>query len=168
VKTNLRGEHLGWVAGLVEGEGWLGLTKWGGPQVVVQMVDRDVIDRLHEWTGVGHVTGPYRLKEADRQPTWKWAVTARDDAAWLIGKLTPLFGQRRRARAVEVLDAYRAAGPTRGTAGICGQGHDISDGSPNLRLVVEGKYTKRRCLECQARRQRDHRAREALRGSPVA
>jgi hypothetical protein len=156
--------RLGWLIGIFEGEGYQD-ERGGRPSVTVQMVDLDVIERLAEWSGVGNVTGPYHLRQAaagERQPTWKWSVTRRDDAAWLLGQMAPYLGKRRRAKALEILDAFAAAGPTRGTADECGYGHDIRDGSPNLRLVVEGKYTKRRCLECQARRQREHRARKAL------
>jgi hypothetical protein len=156
--------RLGWIVGIVEGEGWLGASggRPGQATITVQMTDLDVIERLAEWSGVGNVSGPYHVRHTDRQDTWKWSVTARDDAAWLIGQMAPYLGARRKAKALEVLDAWAAAGPTRGTADTCGEGHDIRDGSPNLRLVVEGKYTKRRCLLCQARRQREHRARKAL------
>lgn len=162
----LDGIRLGWVVGLIEGEGYMD-ERGGRPGIRVDMTDEDVVRRLHEWTGIGNVTGPYLPVGTQKKQHWRWTVTARDDAAWLIGLMAPWFGARRAAKALEILDAYAAAGPTRGTADTCGWGHDISEGSPNLRVMRDGKYDKRRCLQCAARRQREHRARWALRGVRV-
>jgi hypothetical protein len=166
MRRDLQGLELGWVVGIVEGEGYLA-DRNGRPAIVVAMTDEDIILRLSELTGVGNVTGPHPRKGPGWKPIYKWIVTARDDGAWLIGKMAPHLGARRGVKAREILDAYAAAGPTRGTADTCSYGHDISDDSKNLRRIAEGKYTKRRCLACQARRQREHRAREALRAAGV-
>lgn len=155
--------RLGWLVGIVDGEGYLGLrteNNGGRPVVQVVMTDEDTILRLHEWTGLGNVTGPHEPTASQTKQHWRWNITARDDAALFIRTILPWLSIRRQNRAREILTAYEAAGLTKGTAPTCSYDHDISPGSPNLRIVKEGKYTKRRCLACQARRQREHRERQ--------
>lgn len=157
--------RLGWVVGIIDGEGYMGLRARSGndarPVVQVVMTDEDTILRLHSWTGLGNVTGPIAPTASQTKPHWRWNVTARDDAALLIRTIQPWLSARRQKKAADILAAYEAAGPTRGTATTCKYGHDITPESGNLRITSNGKYQARRCLKCAARRQREHRARTA-------
>jgi hypothetical protein len=146
------GLRLGWIAGLIEGEGWLGIQPPARPTVQVITTDHDVVLRLHEWSGVGNVSGPHA---GTNKPTYRWVVTKREDAGRLLEAILPLLAERRAERARDIIALWRASPPKRGTAPTCGRGHDLVP--PNL-VLVDGR---RRCLKCQARRQREHRARKA-------
>ncbi len=148
--SSLSDVRLAWVAGLFEGEGWIGV-RGGRPTLQVVSTDEDVITRLAEWTGVGHVTGPHK---GTVKPTWHWKVTKRDDAGQLLERLIPLLCKRRAQRAREVVQAWHAAGPTRGTAPTCSKGHRLE--GDNLR-ISEGR---RRCRQCIRERARGYRAQE--------
>lgn len=143
--------HLGWVAGLVEGEGCFS-AKGNRPSVQVVTTDSDVAHRLLDWTGVGNVTGP--VQRPNRKPYFRWTVSKRDDAGELIEQILPLLCARRAAKAAEVLALWRSAPPKRGTAPTCGYGHALE--GKNL-CLADGR---RKCRICQARRQRDYRARK--------
>lgn len=144
--------QIAWVAGLIEGEGWFGTRGGGRPTVEVASTDRDVIDRLRAWTGVGTIDGPY--VRPNRKPYFKWRVTAREDAAALLLELCPYLCERRLRRAREVLAIWETLAPKLGTAPACKYGHLLSGGN----LYIWGD--RRRCRECQNRRQREYGARQ--------
>lgn len=99
-------QQLGWVAGIVEGEGCISTTAtprinhvYIYPLVKVGMADEDVIRRLAEWTGLGRVSGPHlppvRAK-AGHKPQWHWNVNKIAHVEALCSALWPLLGERRR------------------------------------------------------------------------
>lgn len=90
---------LAWAAGVIEGEGWIGLRRGHSPGIRVAMADEDVVRRLHEVTGVGTFGGPYdRTKYGpDRKPMWLWQVQDTAEARHLMIRLRPFMGARRTA-----------------------------------------------------------------------
>lgn len=149
--------ELGWVVGIVEGEGWFGVVD-GRPKVTVSMTDEDTVRRLEEVTGLGHVRGPVIPTDGIRKPYWSWNISARDGAATFLERIHPHMSARRRKRIAAILAEFAEAGPTRGTAPTCGKGHDITPESGNLRLITDKRgYVRRRCLKCAAERQRKYR-----------
>jgi hypothetical protein len=105
-----------YVAGLLEGEGCFSVAK-GKPRkdgsrritarIQVFMADKDIIERLCEYTGKGKVLGPYYLTKNTKIPerytpsnhagVYKWDVV-RDDAIIISKEVYPLLGERRRAQ----------------------------------------------------------------------
>ncbi len=142
--------RMGWVAGIIEGEGWIGVHGNGLPVVQVVMTDKDVIDRIHEWTAIGNVITQSRPTVTGKT-VYRWSVTKRDDAGALLDALLPLLGKRRSKAARDAIDAWRSY-PTLGTAPTCKRGHPLK--GMNLRLS-EGR---RRCRKCIALRARKYRA----------
>lgn len=78
---------LGWLVGILEGEGTFTVNKTtkGGkvyvyPQVAVNSTDEEVPRKLLEITGLGTVCGPFYYKD---KPNWKprWLWTIRGKAA---------------------------------------------------------------------------------------
>lgn len=112
----IRPVDVGYVAGIIDGEGWMLAAPW--PTVAVKMTDEDVIRRLQALTGVGNVTGP-RIR-AGRKPIWQWTVSRSRDVAALLMTVYPLLGQRRQAKAREVLEAWRALPVGTRAAAACG------------------------------------------------
>ena len=97
--------QVAWMAGVIEGEGTFGYRD-RRPRISVEMTDRDVLDRLHNWTGIGHI---YSRK---REENWKeihaWVVTRRGDVAALASVIEPWLMARRGARLREVISLMQA------------------------------------------------------------
>lgn len=96
---------LGYVAGIVDGEGCIRLPRWSNPDVVVKMTDLDVLERCQAETGVGRISGPY-VPSNGNKPQWTWSVRGRD-AAGLLMTIYPMVGARRRERIHDVLLRWR-------------------------------------------------------------
>lgn len=94
-----------WLAGLLEGEGsFVSLVRRGVPRIRVSMVsvDRDVIDRVIEVTGIPTRT---ESKRPERQRCYHWTCDRRYDAVALIEWLYPFMGERRQSQMRSALDA---------------------------------------------------------------
>lgn len=106
-----------WVAGIIEGEGTMGLnkfevgTKRKSPKayIKVAMTDEDVIKALHQKTGVGTVHGPYPgggSKGAEHwKEQWVWHVSKRKDVRNLLTSILSFLYERRTVQAMTCLDA---------------------------------------------------------------
>lgn len=95
-----------WVAGVIDGEGWIGpapTARRRKPVVGVESTDRDVIDRLHELTGVGHVITVKRQRPQHHKPSWRWSVTSRSGTMRVLDSVLPQLGERRGRRSEYVL-----------------------------------------------------------------
>lgn len=95
--------EIGYLAGIIDGEGWLGVAKdnrYGGlgtPRITVGMTDEDVILRLQSMTGVGNIhVRP--AGENGNKAFHVWNVTNRDDVARVLLAITPLMSERRKGR----------------------------------------------------------------------
>lgn len=143
--------QLSWLAGLVEGEGSITLRRGKEPCVELVMVDEDVVRRAQAVAGVGVVYGGRVLPSGKR--AWRWAVRKVEHAAGIIMTLYPLLGERRQARAREVLDAWKRAPLPRRRRTHCLHGHPLSGDN----LLREGNH--RRCRECATTRMQGYRAR---------
>ena len=99
---------MGWVAGLLEGEGTFRFQKGlkqgylGSPIVACNMTDEDILVALKNATGVGKLYGPYTTRTRPRQkPMWLWTVRGAD-AISLMDDLFPLMGERRQRQILTV------------------------------------------------------------------
>lgn len=106
---------LPWAIGVFEGEGSIclssprgrnGKPNWTRARLQVSMTDQDVVLRLHEAFGVGSVSGPHSYGTTKAglpcKSQWAWQVTG-EKAVELLTQMYPLLGERRRARALEVI-----------------------------------------------------------------
>jgi hypothetical protein len=91
--------EVAWLAGLIEGEGYLGCRVAGvhSHTVRLNLTDRDVVQRVATITGVG------RLWEREptgtmRRGSWQWAVYVREEADALMAAIRPFMGERRQAQ----------------------------------------------------------------------
>lgn len=103
--------ELGWVAGIIEGEGSFSLDNRQGynyPIIQVSMSDEDTINRLLEVTNIGTVCFSHPASQAIRgdKPLWKWKVSKQQDTIALMNLIFPLMSQRRQHRITEVLNAW--------------------------------------------------------------
>jgi hypothetical protein len=159
-------EDIAWAAGLFEGEGFITpmrqrRRKDGVATVSVLMglgmTDQDVVARFHAIVGVGNVTIRERPDPRHKR-MWVWQAAAIADVQHVVRLLSPWLGERRLARAQEVLAEYAASPARRISKTHCPQGHEFTDENT---LVVSGH---RRCRECNRISQRRQTVRrQALR-----
>lgn len=101
--------ELAWAAGYFEGEGCFSLAKrkdrpTGRPQAAacVRNTDEDTLRRFHAAVGCGSVSAhPPQVK--GNKPFWQWSVRGHSCASRVIILLYPWLGNRRRAKAEELL-----------------------------------------------------------------
>ena len=96
----------GWLAGVLEGEGYFHSAKQGDrsyPRIAVTMCDLDVLVRLQEVTGVGTIDGPHKTRSDKHTPTYQWRVQRKNDAIAVMRLVSPMMGTRRQARIEAVL-----------------------------------------------------------------
>jgi len=109
-------EQVAWIAGVFEGEGTFTYRTYKGTgrnQITMRVVmtDLDVIERLHMYTGIGHIYGPYVSKDlkkdgTTRKPSYHWAVTTQTDTLLLGEMLFPWLGERRKEKFLEIKAYY--------------------------------------------------------------
>lgn len=104
--------EVGWVAGLLEGEGCfsLGSRKHGDktyhyPRVQCIMTDPDVLNKLAQYVGVGNVSGPTGYNDPKRshyKDRYHWAIYSQNAIDLMIA-IYPHMGVRRQEKIEEVL-----------------------------------------------------------------
>lgn len=151
-------EEIAWAAGLFEGEGCMAVyqTKYGAkiqPQVRLAMKDADVVERFATIVGCGHLRSV--PAKGNCSPMREWYVYEAVKVREVIGLLLPFFGDRRRAKALEVLDRSRYVREHSGKRTHCPQGHAYEGEN------VAMESGKRRCRICRNTQTRD-RARQRL------
>ena len=103
--------ELGWVVGILEGEGCFFITsRTKGPygpylyaRVTVCMTDRDVLERLQRVTGIGMLEKIRERKDPRHKPISQWIVCRNQEAIELMVAVYPHMGARRQAKIREVL-----------------------------------------------------------------
>jgi hypothetical protein len=100
-----KAESWAWVAGLIEGEGWIAPTPdtvSRKPVVGVESTDLDVIERLAFLSEVGQISELRNIPNNHKQK-WRWTVTSRAATRLVLVEILPLLGERRTNRAKYVL-----------------------------------------------------------------
>lgn len=99
--------ELGWVVGILEGEGCFTCSRSGKYKqftVSVEMTDKDVIDKLCQTVGLGSVVHrPERALNGNRKETWRWKVGDKEGFLKLATEVLPHMGERRSLRIKELL-----------------------------------------------------------------
>lgn len=150
-------EELAWAAGLFEGEGCITQTRrstgYAAPRLQMSMADIDVVRRFALTVGVGslHWITPRRLHHSEQL---LWSVTRFEHVQAVLAMFWPWLGDRRRARARQVLLEHRehlALAPIpRRLRTHCPNGHAY-DG-PNTYLSKRGSRVCRTCCNASHRR----------------
>jgi hypothetical protein len=146
--------QIAWAAGLFEGEGCISYAnKTHCARMSLAMTDKDVVDRFHELVGVGqrHEKHHTRPGHEHFQTQYVWYCSSIGDVRHVVALFLPYFGDRRRKRAMDVLDAYNTAPVRRKFKDRCPEGH-LYD-ADNLRIYGG----KKKCRECNRQRAEAHR-----------
>jgi hypothetical protein len=105
---------IAWMAGIIEGEGCIHVISRGdGVQVKVTMTDLDIIQRLHETSGIGLVRFASMKGRERHKPQFSWIVQRSRDVARLLCAIAPVLGERRRAACLKAAERLARIRPQR-------------------------------------------------------
>lgn len=124
------------------------------------MTDKDILDRMQSLSGLG---SRKEMLLPSGKTAFGWSITNQRDAAGFMMLLT-LMGERRSAKIRHCLSEWKKKPLPKAMWSHCKSGHELSGG--NLKIITEGKYDKRRCVECGRLRQEKYRRGVASRVSP--
>ena len=101
---------IAWAAGLFEGEGCISSqisnNKYYMARLSLVTTDEDVIRRFHEiLDNIGGIRGPL-MSGKSKKPYWEWRATGYERVSLILELILPWLGNRRSAKAKEVLDTY--------------------------------------------------------------
>lgn len=97
--------ELGWVVGMLEGEGSFTNSKTHGrryARVELAGTDPDTVERGAQLTELGKLTGPFPQTNWGTKPTYRWKIHGKQ-ARELMLLVLPHMGIRRAERIREVL-----------------------------------------------------------------
>lgn len=143
--------EIGYLAGLFDGEGWF-VTHPTTISMHVAMVDFDVIERIHQITGVGNLN---EVPPRGTRKQWQlqWSVGVYEHIVELINVIMPHLSERRTARANEVLSEIQIRqerAEWRTTHFVCG--HDKVEDNTYHFPETGPNQGKTACRECQRNR----------------
>lgn len=87
--------NIGWLAGIIEGEGYINTTTKTS-RIRVRMTDEDVILKIKDIAGCGYINGPYKRKNPNHKPSWEWTVSKKLQVKEIINIIYPYLCSRRR------------------------------------------------------------------------
>ena len=135
-------EDFAWAAGLFEGEGSIIPTTKNGAQLVLGMCDRDVVDRFAAICGCGTIYVQQR-RNPKHSDAHRWVASRRFEVEDVLLALMPWFGDRRAAKAAEILKRVaNNLGPGKDKT-HCKHGHAYT--SENTRINHGGGRACRAC-----------------------
>lgn len=92
--------ELGWIVGILEGEGTFDAVKKKYPRVRLEMTDKDSVVRMGELLGI--TREPRYRKRGDKKPTWTLSICG-NQAKLLMLDVFPHMSERRRSKIQEVM-----------------------------------------------------------------
>jgi hypothetical protein len=99
--------ELGWLAGIVEGEGTFTMNRYASgqrsPRVAVKMCDEDVVRRVHVVAGCGKVRFVGRAQEHHKD-AWIWLLQRKAECQAFGELMFPLMGERRQVQIRRMID----------------------------------------------------------------
>jgi hypothetical protein len=152
---------IAWLAGLFEGEGCMSIAKNGGTRITIGMTDLDVIERVCSLIPPTKIQvvqpKPVRDYYSTPKPRYTWRISDPVTVRSTLELLLPWFGERRAAKAREVLahlDSRPGIGGHFRNKTHCAQGHEYTPENTYLR-----PSGGRHCRACMAKWDREHRER---------
>lgn len=143
--------ELGWMAGLLEGEGCFSINR-NTPAVIVGMTDEDTVQKVANFFG-STLRGPQR-RSSGKKDVWVTSIHGSKAVGWMLTSY-PLLGQRRRSRIREILGIWRNAPVGQRHRTHCPLGHPYD--AANTRYY-RGRRHCRKCAVVHAATQRANRS----------
>jgi hypothetical protein len=106
---NKKDLEIAWAAGLWEGEGCFSMSRTSTgriqAQAIISSVDKDVIEKFHKIVEFGTIKIRQPAEgRSEKQVSYVWSVSSISKFSELALMFWPYLGQRRRARAIEIID----------------------------------------------------------------
>lgn len=160
--------EVAWFAGLFEGEGSFEIGKNGLVRLTIAITDRDVIERVEAMFPTGYISvrpshTPVKSNGGKPRDIYAWRVSGPGRVRTVIDLMLPLLGERRTARAREVLESIdsRPIRDARRNSTHCRRGHELT---PENSAVRADKPHLVRCRTCQRERSRESYERKLANG----
>jgi hypothetical protein len=152
---------IAWAAGLFEGEGcWNAYVRKSGKvqmQARLAMTDRDVVERFAAIIGFGSVYERSHQKHEEWKPLFDWSIYEAEKVRELVALFLPYMGERRRAKALEVLTLGADVKSHNAKKTHCPKGHALAGENLVLEPIKRNgrEYFARRCLTCRRAQDRE-------------
>jgi hypothetical protein len=135
-------EWIGWLAGIIDGEGHISISPNGGSQHCIFLgitnTDKSIIDKVSEITGHGYIKRK-RTRE-EWKDTYQWLITARQARFVLSSVLPYLVGKRERAElAIDLQTRIENHKGNRGRLGITEEEFNIREDYRNDMIFLNKK-----------------------------
>lgn len=156
---SITARQLEWAAGIMEGEGYFGIRRGKDLTIQLTMTDKDVVDKF---AAIFNFGSKKERKLPSGKVAYSWTSTNQRQTAGLMMTLLTLMGKRRAEKIVMCLQAWKEKRLPNKMQSTCKHGHLLE--GDNLKITHEGKYTKRRCIECGKLRQRKYRIQQSASG----
>lgn len=152
---------VAWAAGLFEGEGcWNVYTRPNGKRQILAglaMTDQDVVERFCEVVGFGAIHRSHSAVHVARgdKPLFVWRIYEASKVRELVALFMPYMGDRRRAKALKVLDLGADIKEHVGRRTHCPKNHPLSGKNLVMEKRDGGAREIRRCRTCRRKESRD-------------
>lgn len=101
--------QIGWLAGLLEGEGSFVWHKTirdkGRPRIQISMCDKDIIARVANYFNAT-LSGPYGPYKTQKQPYWYTHCSGKRAIEWMM-TIFPLMGERRKIQITPLIQKWK-------------------------------------------------------------
>lgn len=137
-------KDIGWLAGILEGEGCFSIRDTGGTNpglsIQLQMTDEDVILRAFHLTNLGTIYGPTQYSNR-RKPMYHWYVANKKEVVQILMTIYPLMHSRRQAKIKELLAVWKSI-----PHDSCRKGHP-RNGLNKCKVCINQNQRRRRSVE---------------------
>ena len=103
-------QEINWIAGIVEGEGYIGWARTsrfaGRPILVVDMTDKDILKKLAHYWNTKVVTLSMKASPSYYKQKYRVRLSGTRAASWIM-TLYSLFGSRRQQRVLQILNQWK-------------------------------------------------------------
>jgi hypothetical protein len=145
-----------WLAGLFEGEGSFYIAKNGGTRLTIRMCDLDVIERVD---ALFPCTKIQVVHPKGAKTQYAWRLSNPDKVRAFIALILPWLGERRTAKALELLmhlDTRLGTGGWHKSQTHCKQGHEYTPENTYIRPGTDHRH----CRTCRTQWVRDYLTRK--------
>jgi len=104
---NLTDFELGWLIGIIEGEGTIFVERYGYPRIKVSMTDKDTIIKVASLLQSSMVKDDWHKRHyPQKQIQWKTSISGVKAAKW-IRLIYPFMSKRRQKQIEKALKKYK-------------------------------------------------------------
>lgn len=96
---------IGYLAGLIDGEGSFHIRDERRVDIRVDSTDLDILERAFTYSGgLGYISGPFQRRNSDRKKIWTWTIGKAEDVIFIIESIMPHMSLRRQEKMIQCLE----------------------------------------------------------------